>query len=114
LPALLGGAPRDRGQELRLRIEGIDGRIAETEASITNLLGVLERRPSPAVERRLADLETSLAQLREDKAQAEDELRAQANGGDPVVDVMEAARTLNRVMASGDKAAIGDVNARLN
>lgn len=114
LPALLGAAPRDQSQELRLRIDGIDGRIAETEASVTNLLGVLERRPSPAVEKRLADNERSLVQLREDKAQVEDELRVQSNGGNPITDVMEAARTLNRMMASGDKAAIGDVNARLN
>ena len=71
LRALLGSGPQNRKQELAAKIEAIEGRIAETEEGIENLLGVLERRPSAAVERRLADHEVNLKQLRQDKAAAQ-------------------------------------------
>jgi DNA invertase Pin-like site-specific DNA recombinase len=41
LRALLGGGPQDQRQELAERIDGINGRVAETEEGIENLLGVL-------------------------------------------------------------------------
>ncbi len=112
--ALLGGGPQDRGQELMHQIEAIEGRIAETDGDIANLLDVLQRRPSAAVEKRLADHEATLAQLREDKAALADELHDTANGGDQVEDVIEAVGELSRVLESGDAVAIGDVNVRLN
>ncbi len=79
------------------QIEAIEGRIAETAGDIANLLDVLQRRPSAAVEQRLADHEATLTQLREDKAALADELHDTANGGDQVEDVIEAVGELNRV-----------------
>ena len=114
LRALLGGGPQDRRQELMHQVEAIDGRTAEIDGDIANLLDVLQRRPSAAVEKRLADLEARLAQLREEKAASEDELRGVANGVDQVGDVIEAVCALNSVMEIGDAAEIGDVNVRLN
>jgi hypothetical protein len=114
LRALLGSGPQNRKQELVAEIEAIEGRITETEESIGNMLGVLERHPSTAVEKRLVDHETALMQLQQDKVGLQDEQRATAIGGDQVGDVIEAVRQLNRVMKSGDASAIGDVNVRLN
>jgi DNA invertase Pin-like site-specific DNA recombinase len=112
--ALLGGGSQDRGQELMHQIEAIEGRIAETDDDIANLLDVLQRRPSAAVEKRLADHEATLTQLRGDKATLADELHDTAYGSDKVEDVIEAVGELNRVMESGNEGAIGDVNVRLN
>ena len=67
---------------------------------------MLQRRPSAAVEKRLADHEATLAQLREDKAALADELHDTANGSDKVEDVIEAVGELNRVMESGAAVAI--------
>ncbi len=112
--ALLGETGKDRRPELMHKMEAMDGRIAETEASIANLLDALERRRSPNIEKRLEANEAALVKLREEKSQTEDELGATANGGDQVGDVIGALRTLNNVMQSGDQRAIGDVNVRLN
>jgi hypothetical protein len=112
--ALLGSGPQNRKQELAAEIEAIGGRITETEEGIDNLLGVLERNPSTAVEKRLMDHETALKQLQQDKLGLEDELHATANGGDKIGDVIEAVRQLNRELKSGDASAIGDVKVRLN
>ena len=114
LRALLESGPQNRKQELAAEIEAVEGRIAETEEGIENLLGVLERRPSTAVEKRLEGHEATLKQLQQDKLGLKDEQHATANGSDQVGDVIEAARELNRVMESGDAVAIGDVNVRLN
>ena len=107
LRALIGGGDHDR----RHTLDAVEGQIADTEALIDSLLDVLERRPSAAVEKRLAEHEATLDRLRREKVALDDELH---DGGDWAGDAIEAVRELNRVMASGDKEAIADVNVRLN
>ena len=112
--ALLGSGHQNRKQELAAEIEAIEGRITETEEGIENLLGVLERNPSTAVEKRLMDHEMALKQLQQDKLGLADELLATANGSNQVDNVIKAVQELNRVVKSGEASAIGEINVRLN
>ena len=114
LRALIGSSSQNRKQELAGIIQGIEGRVAETEEGIENLLGVLERRPSTSVEKRLGEHEITLKKLQQDKLRLTDEQDATANGGDQVGDVVEVVRQLNEVLQSGDASKIGDVNVHLN
>jgi DNA invertase Pin-like site-specific DNA recombinase len=115
LRSMMDVGGKDRRPQLRHTLDAIEGRIAETEASIANLLDALERRPSPPIEKRLEANEAALAKLKEEKSQTEDELRQAANGnGDHVGELLEAARTFNRTMASGDREGVGELNVRLN
>jgi len=114
LRSLVETGTKSRRPELRETLEAIEGRISETEASIANLLDALERRPSALIEKRLEANEAALAKLREEKAQAEDDLRQAGSGSDHVGDLLEVARTFNRTMKSGDTEAIGELNVRLN
>lgn len=104
----------DRRGELRARLEATIERIAEAESSIANLLGVLERRPSAVVEKRLADHEATLAQLREDKGRLDRELREVSADADQVGDVIDTVKKLNKILASGDPDAISAVLVKVN
>lgn len=105
--ALLGHGHKDRRQELTHRLDALDGRIIEAQEGIENLLDVLTRQPSGAIEKRLAEQEATLAQLREDRAALEGEIHAASNDGDVIEDLQDAIRTL-------DTAEDADINARLN
>jgi DNA invertase Pin-like site-specific DNA recombinase len=111
LRQLVGSRKHDRTQEFRHMLDGLQGHLEETQEGIDNLLDVLSRRPSAAIEDRLAAEEKLLADLREKKQRLEIDLQGAANGEDAVGDVIEAAKEINRRLAKGDT---GDLNVRLN
>ena len=111
---LLGNGRVDRKRELVHRVEAIDGQIDELEKGTINLLDVLSRQPFPAIESRLAENESTLTRLRQDKADLESEMHNLANGQDHVGDAIEAMAEVKRVLANGDDREVGEVKVRLN
>jgi hypothetical protein len=105
--ALIGADAQSHRRDIARKLEAVAGRIAETDSGITNLLDVLTRRPSPAIEQRLAEHEATLKQLREEKARFEAELHSLTSDGDPAEEIAAAVRELNRKPSA-------DVNTHLN
>ncbi len=96
LRTLAAGDALDRKRELAGQIEATEGRIAGAETAIGNLLDVLSRVPSAAVEARLAEQEAALAPLRAERARLEREASEIAVGGDPAGAVLDVLNEVNR------------------
>jgi DNA invertase Pin-like site-specific DNA recombinase len=111
---LLSNGQVDRRQEIHHRVEAIDGQIDEFETRISNLLDVLSRQPSPAIETRLAEYESNVAQHHQDKADLEAEMHSLANGQDHLGNTLHAMSEVRRALANGDVVEVGEVRVRFN
>ena len=101
-------------QELIHHIEATDGQIDELQAGTVNLLDVLSRQPSPAIETRLAETESNVVQLRQDKADLEAELHSLKDGQDHLGGTLQAMSEVRRVLDKGDDEQVGEMRVRLN
>jgi DNA invertase Pin-like site-specific DNA recombinase len=96
LRSLASGDAQDRKRELAGLIEATAGKITGAEVAIGNLLDVLSRVPSPAIEARLAGQEAALVQLRAEKLRLEREASEIAVEGDPAGDVLAVLAEVNQ------------------
>ncbi len=111
---ILSNGEPDKKQEIVHRIEAIDGQIDELEAGTINLLDVLSRQPSPAIEARLTENENAVTQLRQDKVDFEAELLGLKYGQDHLGGALQAIADVRRLLDKGDDKEVGDMRVRLN
>jgi DNA invertase Pin-like site-specific DNA recombinase len=88
----------------------LEASVSETEQAITNLLDTLQRVPSPAVEKRLADLEQRLQTQRHSLASVIEQIGA---GEERYEDNVSAAQRLIK-MAEEGQLSMDQLHVRIN
>jgi len=114
LRQILSNGEADKRQEIVHRIEAIGGQIDEIEKSNINLLDVLSRQPSPAIEERLAENESKLTQLRHEMADLEAETHNLKYGQDHLGAALQAWGDVRRTVQHGTDEEAGEMRVRLN
>jgi hypothetical protein len=111
---LSNGSAQSHQQEISYRIEAIGGQIDELKEGTVNLLNVLSRRPLPAIEARLAENESTLTQLREERTSLEAELHNTEYSSDHLEVALQAWSDVKRTVEKGTDEEAGEVRVRLN
>ncbi len=112
--AILSNGEADKRQEIIYRIDAIAGQTDELQTGTINLLDILSRQPSPAIEQRLAENESTVVQLRQDKADLEAELHSLKYGQDHLGGALQAWNDVKRAVKNGTDEEAGEVRVRLN
>jgi DNA invertase Pin-like site-specific DNA recombinase len=112
LPGLLAGPDaKTRSQEIAYLLDAIAGEKENLAATTDNLIDVLSRQPSAAIETRLAETENRIKEIEQQKLDLETERGKLDNGDDPLRDTLQ---TWSQVRQMLGHEGSGDLRIRFN